>query len=322
VKRGLICWDQKELPRLAFEKRLDGIREEAKVRQLPALVIHTDIWKSNQGRLFSNVMPYWNRALLVVPQEGEPVLLCGLSPRVYPWIRSVTVLTDIRPGTNLAQALLQFCAEKQWRRIGALDFTQFPYDLYSQIGEKIEVVDVPSSKLRDSPDVWELPMYRTAVQMARDILEKEFPSAAGSIDYQFSGNLERKFRLAGAEDLVIRMTNGQAPPELARGVKLGPKVSVSVALEYRGHWVKIARTNAEPGLASAVRETFDNAVTNIAGDGVRIENLSGLYPYESCALDHLPTTGLIAISVERNLDGHRVFYGDTCLISEHGAQII
>ncbi len=321
MKRGLICWDQEELPRSAFETRLDRIRQELITRNVPALVVYTDIWKSNQGRFVSNVMPYWNRALLIVPREGDPVLLCALSPRVYPWIRSVTILTDIRPGANLAQALLQLCAEKHWTRIGALDFSQFPYDLYSQVGEKIETFDVPS-KILHRPDIWELPMYRTAVQMARRILDEAIPSAAGLLDYQFSGNLERQFRLAGAEDLVIRMTNGQAPPGPARGMQLGPQLSVSVALEYRGHWVKIARTNAEPQLSSAIRAKFEHAIFTIAGNDARVENLSGLYPYESCAPDHLPNNGLLAICVEAKRDSGRLYYGDTCLIAQQGAQIL
>ena len=74
-------------------------------------------------------MPYWNRALLVIPRDSAPVLLCGLSPRVYPWIKSVTILEEIRPATNLAQQLTQLRTEKGWTKIGVLDLPQIPYDL-------------------------------------------------------------------------------------------------------------------------------------------------------------------------------------------------
>ena len=124
MKRGWITRDQTELPASAFEARLDVVRKTLAASDLPALVVYTDIWRSNQGRYLSNFMPYWNRALLVIPQAGAPVLLCGLSPRVYPWIRSVTILDEIRPSANIAQQLIQLCAEKGWARVGVLDLPQ------------------------------------------------------------------------------------------------------------------------------------------------------------------------------------------------------
>ena len=106
MKRGWISWDQNELPRAAFEARLDALRRHLRERELPAAVIYSDIWRSNRARHFSNFMPYWNRALLVVPRDAPPILLSGLTPRVYPWIRNVTILDEIRPSLNLARQLL------------------------------------------------------------------------------------------------------------------------------------------------------------------------------------------------------------------------
>src|SRR5881409_4110453 len=118
MKRGLITWDKAEIPPEIFERRIDRVRRVLAERQLPALVVYSELWRSNQGRFFSNYMPYFNRALLVIPLEHPPVLLCGLTPRVYGWIRSVTIIEDIRPAGNFATPLLQLASERNWTRIG------------------------------------------------------------------------------------------------------------------------------------------------------------------------------------------------------------
>jgi Xaa-Pro aminopeptidase len=289
MKRGLITWDKTEQPPEAFEARLAAARGALAAQDLPALVVYSDLWKSNHARFFSNFMPYFNRGLLIIPRESKPVLLCGLSPRVYPWIKSVTILEEILPSPNLAQRLLQVCSEKDWKRIGVLDLDQLPYDLHTPVCAGVECVDVPSRSIRPVPDQWELAMYRRAANMAREILREEVPAGVGLIDYEFVSRLERKLRLAGAEDLVILVTNGETPPMPATGAKLGAEFSVSLALEYRGHWVKVIRNAA-----------------GLAPEGILADDLSGPYPYE------LGEAGsLFASRAEVQVAGRRLFFGDT-----------
>ena len=83
MKRGLITWDKSEIAPDVFARRVDGVRRTLAERGLSALVVYSELWRSNQARYFSNYMPYFNRALLIIPPEFSPTLLCGLSPRVY-----------------------------------------------------------------------------------------------------------------------------------------------------------------------------------------------------------------------------------------------
>lgn len=254
MKRGLITWDRNELPPAVFEQRLGRVREELARKDLPALVVYSDVWRSNQGRWLTNFMPYWNRALIVIPRDGAPILLCGLSPRVYPWIKSVTILSDIRPSLHLAKLR----EENGWTKIGALDLPLFPCDLAVP-----DAVDIPWSTVHSEPDEAELAMYRHAAKMAREILEGELRDGAEDL----VPRIERKYRRAGAEDLVIRSRNG----------------SVSVAMEYRGHWVKIARPQSES----------------------HAELLSGPYPYEYCVEAGLTPGAIFARNGETYRMGSR-----------------
>src|SRR6266481_5991935 len=134
MKRGLITWDKSEIPLEVFQRRIDRVRDVLRERELPALVVYSDLWRSNQARFFSNFMPYFNRALLIIPREIPVTLLCGLSPRVYGWIRSVTTIEDVRPAGNFAKPLFEIAAERNWTRVGALDLDQLPYDIHKAIG--------------------------------------------------------------------------------------------------------------------------------------------------------------------------------------------
>ena len=146
MKRGLITWDKSEIPPAVFERRVDRVRRVLAERDLSALVVYSELWRSNQTRFFSNYMPYFNRALLMIPHDIPPTLLCGLSPRVYGWIRSVTTIEDVRPAGNFAKPLFEIAGERKWSRIGALDFPQFPYDIFKalQVGS-LDVANVESS---------------------------------------------------------------------------------------------------------------------------------------------------------------------------------
>lgn len=298
MKRGWITWDRTELPRAAFDARLEAARALLAERDLAALVVYTDIWRSNRVRHFSNFMPYWNRALLVIPRATSPVLLCGLSPRVYPWIKSVTILDEILPSPSLPQRLLQLREERNWPRIGALDFTSFPDDLYTPLKQAaIEDVSLP-----DVPDNAEISMHRHAARMAREGLAEELARSAGQLDHEFTGRLERQLRRAGAEDLVILLTNGRTPPAPPHGEKLGASCSVALALEYRGHWVKVVRNTA--GRAS---ERPSDAYT---------ETLSGPYPFEK------GEGPIFAARWEIADNGLRLFHGDTYRRTAEGAELL
>ena len=231
MKRGLITWDRNELPPAVFEARLAKARAALDKQNLPALLVYTDVWRSTEGRHLTNFMPYWNRSLIVIPRDGGPILLCGLSPRVYPWIKSVTVFEEIRPASKLVPTLMQLCTERGWNKLGVLDLPRLPHEV--QIPLELSNVTL------DLTDDAETAMTRRAEQMAREILTAALPQGAGLTDYQFSGLLERAYRRKGAEDLVLRFSVNGSTPRPACGAKLGDRYAVAVSIEYRGHWARV-----------------------------------------------------------------------------------
>jgi len=293
MKRGLITWDQAELPRAVFATRLANARAALAATGAPALLVYTDIWRANQGRFLTNFMPYWNRSLAVIPADGDPVLLCGLSPRVYPWIKSVTLFEEIRPASKLVPTLLKLCEERGWKTLGVLDLLRLPHEVHGPVAAaSIALKDVRLITLDDAA----LAMHRRAAALARSILSDVLPAGVGLTGHQFAGRLERLFRREGAEDLVILLSSGGTPPLPATAAPLPVAYSVTIAVEYRGHWARVTRAHGAP-------PTLEVAFA--AGGGL-IENLSGPYPYE------MGSGPLTARHVEITHDGARLFHGDTC----------
>jgi hypothetical protein len=181
-----------------------------------------------------------------------------------------------------------------------LDLSRLPADI--QFGGGLEIKDVSFAHI---PDEWELAMYRKAAQMARQGLAEELPHAAGLTDHAFTARLEKRFRRAGVEDLVILLTNGRTVPAPARGETLGGDFSVSLALEYRGHWVKVARS-------ASARDPFPGRI--------HVENLSGPYPYELAT--RLESPAVMALRFESQTEGLRLFHGDTYHSSDQGLELL
>jgi hypothetical protein len=300
LKRGLITWDKSEIPPDVFEKRVAQVRGVLAERELSALVVYSELWRSNQARFFSNYMPYFNRALLIIPREGPPTLLCGLSPRVYGWIRSVTTIEDVRPAGNFAKPLFDIASDRTWTRLGVLDLEQLPYDIYKALhGGSLDLSNVEADAVfSPANDENELTMRRKAFSLAVQILKEEIPNGVGVSDHQFVGGLERRFRRAGAEDLIVLLTNGRTVPAPPAGAILEENFSVSVAMEYRGHWVRISRPHGSAELLKVI------AAKAASQSG---ECLDGAYPYE------WRMGKLMALHTDYNHNGKRLFYSDTIL---------
>ena len=317
MKRGLITWDKSEIPPVVFERRIERVRRLLADRQLSAVVVYSDLWRSNQARFLSNYMPYFNRALLIVPDAQAATLLCGLSPRVYTWIRSVTTIEDVRPAGNFAKPLFELAAERNWKRIGILDDPQLPHDIYKAIHSgPLEVLNVEGRALYvPAEDQTELTMRRKTAAMARSILADELPKGVGGVDHHFVGILERRFRKAGAEDLITLVTNGDSVPAPPAGKTLAENCSVSLAVEYRGHWIRLSRPQASAQVLSDCKKAFEKSLDQ-PQPGSCIENLGGLSPYEA------GPGSIFALHVVLQVGGKRLFYGDTCWRSDAGPQIL
>ncbi len=312
MKRGLVSWNQTtELPREEFEARLATVNAVARERNLDAIVVYSDVWRSNDARYLSNYMPYWNRAFVVVSPTEPPILLCALSPRVYPWIKTVTMHETIIPSPSPTAKLFKLCEERNWKRVGVCDLDGLPADLHAELSAgTVEIIDIPRNEIRPAPAASEVRMHARAARMAREALENELANGAAHTDHELTGRLERVLRRAGAEDVVVLVSDGKGPPLPAEGRSVGPHTSVVVANEYNGHWAKVTRN-------------FAGVTANLASpnDATPLrEILSGSYSWETSA--DTTADAVISLQLQIPANDRHYFYGDTCLQSKEGLRVL
>lgn len=316
MKRSLIAWDEDELPRATLDARVERARKRAGDAGVAALAVFTDVWRSNHGRHLVNFMPFWGSSLIVVPVESEPVLLCGNSPRVYPWIHTITSADNIRPAKNLAASLLGLASELGWNRVGVTDLLELPFEIYRELqASKLDVVALDAREIFGTPDERELAMHHTAAEATRRIVEEASKGARDLSEHELVARLERALRGAGMEDVLVRVSDGQAAPRPAAARRITEGSSVAVAAEYRGHWASVSRpVSGGEGLQASFRNALGN-LRELRGD---LFDLSGPFPFQSPTASPLPGT-LVAVHV-RSDDG--LYYGDTCIRRTDGAAVV
>jgi len=318
VKRGLIRWDESELPRAALDARLEAARALAAKLDVPAIVVYTDVWRSNVARSLVNFMPYWGRSLLVVPREDAPMLLCGNSPRVYPWLRTVTYVAELRPTKDLGAGLVDLARSERWRRIGMSDLSMLPYDIHRNLdGAEITLVDVSGEALSGA-DATELSMRRIGAEATRTIVESLVVDATARPERELVSRLERALRRGGMEDVVIRLADETSSPRPASGRAMKAASSVVVGTEYRGHWAHLSRPVGAP--EPEARAAFVEALRSDAGAIVHRFDLSGPFPFRAVA-SGVPIEPGRLVAVHLELSPGRL-YGDTCVSGPTGTATV
>jgi len=146
--------------------------------------------------------------------------------------------------------------------------------------------------------------------MAREVLEQELATVDAKSDHELTGRLERVLRRAGAEDVVVLVSDGQGPPIPAEGRPVGPHTSVVVAIEYNGHWAKVTRNVA--GVTSSL--TSPGEATQLR------EILSGPYSWENA--DDPTAAAVISVQLQIAADGRQFYFGDTCLQNREGLRVL
>ncbi len=265
MRRGLILWDEKELPLHVLRHRTNRLRQAMKLADCDAVILYTNFIRCAAVCWLTGFSPYWADGILVVTREGDPLFATTLSKRMGSWIQGVmpngTVVTNPSPG-HLAGSRLEAIGE---RRIGLLELPDFPSGLYSDLAAnlpKAQFFDASElfAQARWPADEAERGLLKRADQIAqravRQINPDEFDTAG-----ELVATAEKSARMDGAEEVYVAVAadldHAHSFLRLSGAAQLGRRLAVRATVAYKGSWVRTIRTMSRDPKDTAVIRRAD-----------------------------------------------------------------
>ncbi|MGH3251431.1 MAG: aminopeptidase P family N-terminal domain-containing protein, partial [Trebonia sp.] len=241
MKRGLVLLDPAEIPADEWHGRVAAVRRELVASGIDVALIYGDVSRSDDIAYLTNLCVYWNEGVLAVPAHGDPAFLTKLSPRVHPWMRMVSTVTEIRSGRSFAELAANFLGPGDGGTVGLAEAELWPGPVAAEISQALAGWQVRPlaglvRTLRQVPSPAELTLIRRA---AASLVETAAAAAApGLRDAERIAVAERDLRGDGFLDVLA----GTA--RTADGV-----TSVRITGQYRYLWLHASRL-ADTGTAA------------------------------------------------------------------------
>jgi len=273
MRRGLISWSRDEVPAPVLEARVARLQERMRAAGLGAVLVYTSFARPGAVAWLTHFVPYWNEALLVVPQSGATALLAAFSKRMRGWVTDVSHVGEVLPVSQLGRAAAKLLEERvaPTSRVAALELDALPWPvaepLSAALGPRLVDATALFASIRQPADEAEVRLAQRAAAIAAKALDS-VPATAERASQVLSA-IERSARLDGAEEVLPRLA-----PDLAKGtallrvegeIPLGERHALELSVAYKGTWARVARCFAaqEPPSWSDARRWLAEWATRI-----------------------------------------------------------
>lgn len=278
MRRGLISHSKTELPDAVLDARIARLRAAMQDAQLDVLVLYSNNTRPAAVSWLTGFVPYWSEALLVLVQDQPPVLVVALTYRVKSWIETTSHVAEIihAPRVGIEAARL-IAAAKPNAVVAVPDLDDMPLGIVEDLragGLGLAPSDTSSmfAALRAKADPAEIAFASKAAFIAHYALAASSPATlAGGDANEMIAVIEREARRLEAEEIYVA-----AAPDLARDThlhriegeaSLGKCYAVRASVAYKGTWIRIIRTFAEPELAREAARCLSMAVAELPSAG-------------------------------------------------------
>jgi creatinase/prolidase-like protein len=345
MRRGLMGWNETDLPLSALRQRVSRLQAALKGAGLGGLIVYTNIARPAAATFLTGFTPYWSEGLLLIPASGDPIFATALSKRVSEWIRTVMPIGSIENTPQPAAAIRRKLAEGNVGRVGVLELDLLPAAQAAALAGDNNVVALEDATdlfraVRLWVDETELNLVRRADALARDCLAT---IELGSNARRMAADIEARARLAGAEEVFVAVN-----PDLGASKAflrcdhldgLGAQFAIRLSLSLKGAWLRraiaFAGAPVEEAAFTAAEAVFQEALTLGSAPAAlkalqngfpgkitawTVEASIGSYPLETvaCSGGNLAFSGNLPIgivSVEAEVGGAR-WYGAGPAIGE------
>jgi len=275
MRRGLIAWSKSELPEAALAARVARTQGAMAAAGFDALAVYTNNTRPAGASWLSGFVPYWSEAMLLLPRDGQPLLVAALTKRVHPWIMATSRLAEVVSAPRLGLGTGRLAATWGAGRVGVVDRDELPAGIAEDMqGAGATLADATElfARLRSKADPTEVALAARAGAIAREALAQA-PTDGGA--EAVVAAVEGRARALAAEECYVAIA-----PDLARdrhlkrldgSAPVGESFAVRATVAYKGAWVRMTRTvqrdPARAAMTLAAAERLAAAVAALPSGG-------------------------------------------------------
>jgi Xaa-Pro aminopeptidase len=286
---GSYTWAQDRLPYDEFTLRLEPLHAVMDRNGWPALLVYGDVREHAALAYLSNFIPRVRWGMALLPRSGDARLLCAMSTRDLPAMRTLTWVADVRSGMGPEweksfDPWFESLKSERSVELGTIGFDVMAPVLHQSVlrslGERFvlrradEDVMVPPQRKRPR----ELTMMWASCKLLRTAVQAFTESWRGSREPETAAlDAEQLARSLGAQDVrtLVSLDGGRTlvPYQGLFEKKSGPLVGY-IAIKVAGYWADMFVTVDEnPAPARRQAEAALDALIATMRPGARAGDL-------------------------------------------------
>ena len=336
VTIGSYIWAQDRLPYDEFTLRLDALRAAMERNGWPAVLVYGDVREHAALAFLSSFIPRVRWGMALLPRTGDARLLCAMSTRDLPAMRTLTWIADVRSGMGpewekAFDPWVESIKGDQGQKLGTLGFDIMAPLLRASVRRSLgdrfalqradDVVAIPSRRKRPR----ELTMIRASCELLKTAAKTFAESWRGNREPETAAlDAERVARSLAAQDVrtLVSLDGGRTlVPFQGRFEKCeGPLVGY-IAVKVLGYWADLFVSVDDGSVGDAARHVeaaLDAVIANMRPgartDALHAKAVGALAPYTL----HPALSGSIGHGIGLSLHEGPEFEasGDTILVED------
>ena len=312
IMLGSYVWLQDRLPVDEFRLRIDDINAQMDAHGWKGLLVYGDAREHAALAYVSNFIPRMRWGMALLSRDGNHRLLCSMSTRDLPAMRTMTWIPDVHSGWEWEKTFdpwLQHFKSNTATEFGTVGFDLMASPLQASVDKSIgghvrlnradEILGLPQARKRPR----EVSMIRAACRVV-ETAAKAFAEGWRASGSPETGALqgERAARAMAAQDVrtLVSLNGGRTlVPFKGEFASIpGPLVGY-IAVKLAGYWADMLVTAGEPVTAAAL--ACDAALAQMAAAARPGVRMSHLHAVAAGALKPLQLHPILEGSVGRGI---------------------
>jgi Xaa-Pro aminopeptidase len=302
VTIGSYIWAQDRLPYDEFTLRLEELRAAMERNGWPAVLVYGDVREHSALAFLTSFIPRVRWGMALLPRTGDARLLCAMSTRDLPAMRTLTWIADVRSGMGpewekAFNPWFERFTGNQAQKLGTIGFDITAPVLCAAVrrslGERFalqradDIVAIPSCRKRPR----ELTMIRASCKLLETAAKTFAESWRRNREPETAAlDAERVARSLAAQDVrtLVSLDGGRTlVPFQGRFEKCAGPLVGYLAVKTAGYWADMFVTVDDGTITPAARHAeaaLDAIIANmrpgVRANALHVKALGALAPYK------------------------------------------